>query len=154
MTLRNYLGMDDFVIWGALPQMAAAPDDMIRELALRLLNRDLYKCLDVGARAEAEGSDVRGRFQKLLNRARSEGQFGKWDVLEDRAIVTPYKVREFENPDALSQLAIRRPSGAPENVSKVSPVIAALKDMNMYRVYGRNEETMKRLSEIWKEAQR
>jgi HD superfamily phosphohydrolase len=91
-------------------------------------------------------------FQRL-RRIKQLG-FSELDVLEDRAIVTPYRVRDYESPDALSQLTIRRPSGTPENVAKVSPVVAALKDLNMYRVYGRSESVMERLNEIWKEAAR
>ena len=147
--LENYLALDDSTVWGTLPLLIKSENDSIIELARRLRDRDLYKCLDVGARAEMIGSDVTGRFRKRL----SDAAFDGIDVLEDRATVSPYKFREYESPDALSKIMIRLANGSSqhEDVAKISPIIGAMREKRIFRVYARNPEVMDRLLAIWKE---
>ena len=151
-SLPNYLSLDDSTVWGSLPILERSDCDMLSELASRLLNRDLYKCLDIGARAKIHGSDFTGRFRKQL----SEVDFNAIDVLQDRATVSPYKFREYESPDALSKIMIRLSdgSGRHEDVAKVSPVVKALGEERVFRVYARNSKVMKVLQDICKEAEK
>ena len=107
--LENYLAIDDAVIWGSLPLLERADDEKVAELAKRLRNRVLYKCFDVGARAEPIGSDVRGRFQRGLTSALENRSLVQDDVLTDRGTVSPYKFLDYESPDALIKIMIRRP---------------------------------------------
>lgn len=149
-TLANYLSLDDSTIWGGLALLGNSKDEITSELANRLRHRDLYKCLDVSARAERIGSDVTGRFRKLL----AEADFSEIDVLQDRATVSPYKFREYESDDALSKIMIRLPDGCGrhDDVAVLSPVIKALEEKKLFRVYARSGDVMAKLEGIWTEA--
>lgn len=149
-TLGNFLDLDDATVWGGLPFLESAGDELIAELARRLRNRELYKCLDVGALAEMVGGDVTGKFRKLL----SDADLDPYDVLLDRSTVSPYKFREYESPDALAKIMIRLPdgSGHHEDVTNRSRVIRALGERRFFRVYGRTPRIMDQVTEIWKGA--
>ena len=154
-TTEHYLRLDDATIWGGLALMEQAQDGEVRELARRLRNRTLYKCLDVGARHKMVGGDARGKFiKKGLSDARKEGRFSELDVLEDRATVSAYKFRSYESPDALTKITIRLPdeTGRHEDVGLLSPVVQALGEEKIFRVYGRTADVMADLSELWKGA--
>ena len=152
--IENYLLLDDAVIWGSLSLMEDSKDEIVAELAGRLRNRILYKCLDVGAQAELLSSDVKGRFQRLLNNALEENRISKADVLQDRATVSAYKFRDYESPDALTKVTIRLPNGSGhhEDVARLSPVINALGEEKIFRVYARHQGAMTELVDIWEEA--
>jgi uncharacterized protein len=134
--------------------MESSEDDILSDLSNRLRNRKLYKCFDVGARAEIIGSDVKGRFRKLLSEAVRSGNFSEADVLQDRATVSAYKFRDYESPDAMTKVTIRLPdgSGHHEDVAKLSPVVRALGEEKIFRVYARDQEVMNQLTDIWEEA--
>ena len=153
-TIEHYLRLDDATIWGGLALMEQAQDGEVSELARRLRNRTLYKCLDVGARHKMVGGDARGKFQKGLSDARKEGRFSELDVLEDRATISAYKFRSYESPDALTKITIRLPdeTGRHEDVALLSPVVQALGEEKIFRVYGRTADVMADLSELWKGA--
>ena len=152
--LENYLGLDDGLIWGALPLTKQAQDKTIVEFSHRLRCRQLYKCLDVGALAQFYGGNSKGRFRKLLADAKNDNQFDPQDVLEDRATVSAYKFRDYESPDALTKVTIRLPdgSGRHEDVAQLSQVVKALGEEKIFRVYARNTEVEGKLEAIWKEA--
>ena len=153
-TLDNYLALDDAVVWGCLPLLEQADDDVVSELARRLRHRILYKCVDIGARAESIGGDVAVRFTKRLREAQEDGRFSDVDVLEDRAPVSAYKFRDYDSPDALLKITIRRPdwSGDHEDLAKISPVVKALDDKRIFRVYARDGRVKDDLENIWREA--
>lgn len=155
-TLENYLALDDTVVWGGLRLMAHSDDEKLSELSSRLLNRDLYKCLDVGARAASIGSNVTGRYRLALSEAEKDGQFEDIDVLQDRATVSPYKFRDYESPDAFMKVMIRKPdgSGGHDDVADMSRVVDALREEKLFRVYGRTPEVMDKLEGIWKEMEK
>ena len=94
------------------------------------------------------------KFQKGLSDARKEGRFSELDVLEDRATVSAYKFRSYESPDALTKITIRLPdeTGRHEDVALLSPVVQALGEEKIFRVYGRTADVMADLSELWKGA--
>ena len=153
-TIENYLLLDDTTIWGSLPLMENSEDKIVSELASRLLKRILYKCLDVGVKAAMKGSDSKGKFQRRLSNALQNGDFSEADVLRDRAPVSAYKFRDYDSPDALTKVTIRLPDGSDshEDVANLSPVVAALSEEKIFRVYARNSEVMEKLLKIWEEA--
>ena len=151
-TLENYHALDDFTVWGCLPLLKHSTCPLVVELSTRLNDRNVYKCLDVGALSEMIGGDVKARFRRLLSKA----TFDDIDVLEDRATVSPYKFREYESSDALSKILIRKAngSGQHEDVANISPVIGAMREKQIFRVYARGTGVMDQLLSIWKEATR
>ena len=154
--LKNYLLLDDAVIWGCLSLMEDSEDERLAELAMRLRNRILYKCFDVGAQADIIGSDTKGKFRKLLSEAFANERILAGDVLQDRATVSAYKFRDYESPDALTKVTIRLPNGSGhhEDVARLSPVINALGDEKIFRVYARHPGAMTELTKIWQEVKK
>ena len=53
-SLGSYLELDDASVWTTLATLAASSDTHVAELASRLRERRLYKCLDVGMQAQDE----------------------------------------------------------------------------------------------------
>lgn len=62
--LTSALGLDDTVLWGALPMLVEAPDPTIANYARRLWLRNLPKCIDVRQRLEHEIPLERGADHK------------------------------------------------------------------------------------------
>lgn len=146
--LKTYLALDDFVIWSALQEMAAAPDEILAELSHRLLTRRLYKAIDVTARLHSRGGDASvARFRAQL--ADAKRQLGAFDVIEDQATRNPYKRRGFDSPDALSKVLIRRVDGTGyEDLADRSKVVAALQQQSTFRVYVRNDDVKQRVEQL------
>jgi uncharacterized protein len=153
-TIADYLSLDDTVVWGCLGLLEGSKDEQLSELAARLKSRSLYKCIDIGARVQSAGGDSAGRFRRLFNAARANNEFGEIDVFEDRATVSAYKFRDYESPDALSKVTIRRSDGTGrhEDVARISSVISELKEERIHRVYARTPAISERVEAIWKEA--
>lgn len=45
--IETALDLDDTVVWGALPLLRDAPDELLSAFSDRLLNRQLFKCFDI-----------------------------------------------------------------------------------------------------------
>ncbi len=85
-TLAHYLSLDDFVFWAAFQQMMSAKDELVKELATRLIQRKLYKAIDVSALLEHRGGEAAvARFKGRLAEAKRAGTFGPIDLIEDSA---------------------------------------------------------------------
>ena len=149
-SLASYLMLDDSIIWGSLQILERSDCGAVAELARRLRDRHLYKCLDVGALYKTVGGDCRARFRKLL----FDRSFVSTDVLEDHTTVSPYRFRDYESPDALSKIMIRQSdgSGRHEDVANISPVVRSMVEERVFRVYYRNDDLGNELKQIWKEA--
>jgi HD superfamily phosphohydrolase len=138
-SLDDYLALDDFVIWTSLGSLSEAEDADCRELSARLLNRHLYKAIDVGNQFAGRDDGV-VRFKMKLKDARDQCMFGPIDVFEDQTNRTPYKLRGYETPGAMSKIHIRKPDGGYEDLAKRSEVVNALQAKSIYRVYVRNDD--------------
>jgi uncharacterized protein len=69
-TLEQYLRLDDFVFWSAFQSMTFAKDEIVRELSRRLLQRELYKAIDVTAQlTPAGGGSGRCSVQNSTNQS-------------------------------------------------------------------------------------
>jgi HD superfamily phosphohydrolase len=147
-TLASYLRLDDFAVWASIQEMSTAKDASLAELATRLLNRRLYKVIDVSARLAQKGGEASvARFRARLTEARP--QLGPIDLLEDQATRNPYKRRSYDSPEALAKVLIRRGDGtAYEDLAERSNVVASLKEQSVFRVYVRNDEVMDRIENI------
>ena len=139
-SLSSYLELDDSLVWGSLRFMASSPDASLAHLAHRLLNRQLYKSVDVASELGSDGQDAmiaeaRGRFSD----AKQAGIFDEFEVFEDRPKRNPYQRRGYDTPEALSRVLIRRSDGTNyEDLAKESDVVGALREKSIYRIYVRD----------------
>lgn len=141
--LDRIQALDDTVIWGALNFLVAAADDTVRQLAERLRDRKLYKCIDVRERLIAKlGSDadegvVEGACEKIDIKI-SEWLSSQSDIapriIRDRAEREPYK-RFQESKGPLNQIRIKTNGGGLVDLVKRSKVVAAISTFKLYRAY-------------------
>ena len=151
-SMSSVLSLDDSVFFGAVPMMAEAEDDEIRELARSLQNRTLPKCLDILTKLTdeidlgrmAEPSD-REEAAKKIDRlvALIEEQLNDWSeknskgaprILIDRARRSPYtRFQEAKGP--LNQIRIRTGPNTILDLAEHSPVVAAIANFELFRAY-------------------
>jgi HD superfamily phosphohydrolase len=144
--LDAYLRLDDFVVWGSLSNMSDAKDEIVRELATRLLQRRLFKAIEISEhldRAEIAA------FRKRLQDAKNDGRFGPIDIFEDKPSRSPYKIRGYGTPEALSKIYVKPNDDAPLiDLRDCSAVVKALEEKSIYRVFVRDGETQEKILAI------
>ena len=130
--LRSYLALDDSTMWAALSVYSGCCDPRISELATRLMERRLYKCVDIGIEDKEDGNLLsRFRFELEKRDAASECLF-------DDAAVVPYKWYNFEDESALNKVLIKSQNEMrePEDILNVSDIVEVLKKKRrIQRVY-------------------
>lgn len=144
--VKSALALDDAVIWGALPLLAEAKDEVIVCLATRLRDRNLYKSVNVRERLTHQlqergvsptSDDVERKCisirEKISIWLRNENAGGVPRILSDDAAREPYK--EFqESKGPLNQIHIRTTEGLVD-LGKRSKVVAAIETFKLYRLY-------------------
>jgi hypothetical protein len=147
--IESALGLDDTVIWGALSLMVDAPDPCLAELATRLRDRKLYKCIDVRARlAQARGDAAANTIEADKACAGITERLTEWAssntleaprILVDEESRSPYK-RITETKGPLDQINIRTAGGRLVDLAQRSKVVAELETFKMLRAYHPNED--------------
>lgn len=152
--LSAYLALDDALVWASLSEIAMARDNAVARLARGLCDRRLYKCFDAGVRAKGAGGDSLPRFQKRLRESHAElGLEEGTSLLTDKVEITAYGVRGFEDPGALQQVLIGQkdhPKKMDDIVSQ-SPIVSAIKEERLFRVYVPDADGVQRLEQLWRE---
>jgi HD superfamily phosphohydrolase len=137
-TLENYLALDDACISGSLSAFAKADDPRISSLAQRILNRQLYKTLDM---QQVIGSENEDKFadacRRIDNKFASEIRSGA--VIKDLGA----KVKMYSSING-SEMVHKKihilDAGKPKQISKVSRMVRALSDSREFtRYYFENE---------------
>ena len=153
-TLGMYLSLDDSAVQAALSVLAEYPYSRISGLATRLRDRQLYKCLDLGARDGPEGN-LYSRFRKKLN----ESEISRRDeILFDDSEVTSYKRYDFGDSSALKKVLVKTRPDMSEPVDVIGPseVVAALvqaQRRRLVRVYAPDAETVEQLQSLLREVE-
>jgi len=133
-TIETYLALDDHGVLGALHELKKARNPEVSELAIRLLERDLYKTLDL----EEFGSDP-GRQRQKLRRIKStfEDAIRSGRVMiDDRASVGIYT--EIAGDDARMHKKLHiLDGGRPREISELSRLIELLgeRKKNFVRIF-------------------
>ena len=153
-SLDAYLRLDDAAVWAALAEYAECSQPRVAELARRLRDRNLYKCLDVGSRGEPQGN-LYLRFRHELNEHSIE-----WagDLLfDDESTVTPYTWYDFNDASALNKVLVkdRADLREPKDIADESKIVKALDDNGrpgrIQRVYAPDKEKIEDLGKILQE---
>ena len=151
-SLGLYCDLDDMTIWAVLATLSAYPHPQIAELASRLRNRRLYKCLDVGIHDES-GGNLYNRFRRVLRDGEPE-LFG--ETLFDDEAVSLYKRYDFsDDASALNKVLvkIRDDDVEPRDIADVSRIVQALRDEErIQRVYGSDRDQVDALRRVMEEA--
>lgn len=150
-SLGRALDLDDTVLWGALPFLAAAPDPAVARLAVRLRNRDLPRATDIrrmveeanapGARETTDERRKRlGRIRLVCLNVQSamEERWGTLPVAARPALLDTYTRSPYKRFDSggspMNQMYIRQ-GDAVCDIAAVSAVVGAAEAMEIMRVY-------------------
>lgn len=121
---RAYMALDDAVIWGAIEGFTRANDPYVRDMADRLLNRRLFKALDIETIFDESAENQRRAIRRIERDNTNE--MGR-SVLKDTATITIYGVVGADDAQAQKRLMIRTNSGLRE-ITELSAPIRALAD--------------------------
>ncbi|HRI92082.1 MAG TPA: HD domain-containing protein [Accumulibacter sp.] len=150
--IARALSLDDTVFWGGLPMLDEAPDPLVRDLATRLRDRRLPKCVDIYQRlvsvmapAHAPTLQDREARKKRLKRAISsiEERLQAWSnekseiiprILTDKAERPPYKSFQ-DSKGPLNQIRIRLGNQKILDLEESSRVVAAIETFELFRAY-------------------
>jgi uncharacterized protein len=148
--VESALALDDTVVWGALPMMAEADDETVADLALRLRDRRLYKCVDVRAWiAREKGDDAANSAKTDKQCAAIEEKLYQWSgeksthsarILIDAQTRSPYKRLTESKKGPLNQINIQTLGGHLVDLAKRSKVVGELEIYKMCRAYHAKED--------------
>ena len=151
-SLGSYLALDDAAVWAALSSwIDAGVSPRATELARRLRDRALYKCVDIGV-LDRQGGDLFGRFRRALDDSRL-GWRG--EVLFDDTAVAPYRWYDFDDASALNKVLVKTPGGGgPTDIASVSDVVRALRpESRIQRAYVPRPDQAEALERLLREVQ-
>lgn len=168
-----FLSLDDSVIMGSLPLLSEAKNKSIQELALRIRDRKIFRCIDVSKRmaskfglpteGEADAStdvarakEVAKRVARVAELARERnllapGEDGIAGILEDSAPRSPYK-RVLDSSRPLSRIHVIGADGELRDLADMSPAVNALGEYMAYRLYARNDSDHESIEQLIRDA--
>ena len=153
--LAEYLRLDDGTVWAALAEYAECRQHpRVAELAHRLRDRNLYKCLEIGSRDRGNGN-LYLRFRRALKERNDPWLDG---LLFDEDKITSYVWHDFDNDaSALNKVLVKIDSDRdePQDIVEVSYIVRALHEgrlgHRLQRVYAPDQDVAAELDKILKE---
>jgi uncharacterized protein len=154
-TLENYLALDDSVIWAAIENLSGASHPDVARLSRGLRDRRLYKCFDIGARADLAGGNAQERFRYRLQ-SPVDGLIEDSTLLTDRVKISAYGFYGFEERQAHQKVLIgdQGNSPNPEDIARRSRLVSAIPEKHLYRVYVPDADGIGKIKGIWEEVTR
>lgn len=142
------LSLDDSVVWGALSMLSDAEDPLLRDFALRLRDRKLFKCVDVRSQISHHfDPDVTGdaaRMDKIdACCATVNAKLTDWNqdhsaefprILIDEAKRSPYKDASGSK-GPVETINVRTEGGQLVDLKQRSRVVANLAEFHLLRAY-------------------
>jgi uncharacterized protein len=163
-SIDSALSLDDTVIWGGLSLMVDSGDKWIADLAERLRDRKLYKCIDVRAKIAHDKDDaaasspeadevcasIRDEIVRCLDEWSAKSPGAPPRILFDEVERSPYKELTEGAKGPLNQINIRTEGDHLVDLSKRSNVVAALNTYKAFRLYHADGdgEARKKIMEI------
>ena len=147
-SLGLYLDLDDSAVWSALTAFSelSVPYQRTSELAKRLRDRVLYKCVDIGDR-DTPGGNLYLRFKRELERREISWRD---DLLFDEPTLAPYKWYDFDDASALNKVLVKSHEDMDEPVDIIgeSDVVKTLRETRIQRVYAPDSEQAEQLRDL------
>jgi HD superfamily phosphohydrolase len=133
MSLQEYLALDDHSVTEFCKAASTSTDQILKDLALGLLNRKYFKAYDVtGANTEKIA-----RFQDcVVERLEKRGVEREWNFHIDSPGDTPYKAYDPDDDEPSTQIYVEDMNGTPREISRLSEPVAQLtKTYSLFRFY-------------------
>jgi HD superfamily phosphohydrolase len=132
MSLRRYLLLDDHTVTEFIKACTAAQDDVLQRLSTGLLNRRLYKVIDVSevSSSRVEAFVAAAAAQLPCDLARPYG------LVVDTPRDTPYRPYEPDAAATVPPIYVETPAGECLEISRISETVAQLrKHYELVRCY-------------------
>ena len=136
--LNAIVALDDTVIMGALSCLLYAHDEKINSLAKRLLNRQVFKCIDIIERFNTKDPGSLKTIYNLMwndilewNASRSVDNM----LLLDYDERSPYKKHEFATMPLVNQIWVKDNRNKPEKLNIRSDIVKAMDSYILFRAY-------------------
>ncbi|MGM0556344.1 MAG: HD domain-containing protein [Myxococcota bacterium] len=123
LSTDEYVSMDDTDVWISLKQWRNEDDPVLSELAGGLLDRRLYKTVDLDHR---DPVDIARTIDRARQLAKDEGRDPAYTVLTDRASDTPYSPYDPEHGDIGAHIPIIGPDGTAMPIERTSDMVHLL----------------------------
>lgn len=134
-SLEAYLSLNDSVVWGAIQESFDNGSGEVKSVAGCLLNRHLYKAIDVQKKLDGPGRDSKlSKFRMKLSEEFEKDPRLKRRILVDQYERNPYKRRSYDSPKALEKIHARK-NGSNVDLSECSSVVSVLQPFTIYRAY-------------------
>ena len=148
LELFSYLNLDDYSVWALIGKLAKfSGDEWLSNMATRILRRDLYKCIDLGALLGDNSGDLKNKLKLTLKgEAGDMGLTWRFTLIEDDPSLTGYTWYSWDEDSALKKVLIQdRERSENIDIGNRSDLIKALKNERFYRIYVPSEEAKKRV---------
>lgn len=124
MSLQDYLALDDFAITEFFKNCANSSDAILAELGSGIVNRNLYKGLDVTEMPQEKSNEFVAAVGQELAKRRLNVNY---TFVPDTPADTPYKPYDPDEEKPATQIYIETADGKSEEISKRREVLIYLK---------------------------
>jgi hypothetical protein len=142
-----YLRLDDSKIWSLLDLFRESTHNQLGILADRIMNRKIYKCVDIGKLYGGSHGDKPNKIAYHIREGLEALNLEDgYSFLEDRPDLTGYKEYQWGDGDALMKV-LYRDEERNENidVGRQSEIIQALAKRRFHRIYVPDDESRERI---------
>jgi HD superfamily phosphohydrolase len=131
--LAVYLALDDHAMTELFKAFTRGQDPLLRELGEGLLNRKLYKAVDVTFASPRAAADFK---VAAIDKIRSLGLDPAFALVDDSPSDTPYKPYDPDAEKPVNQIYVEGPTGGWQEISQASRSIETLqKEYSLLRYY-------------------
>lgn len=123
VSVHDYVDLDDGDVWRALKEWRAARDPVLARLSTGLLDRRLYKTIDVTALDAAQRARLQERAAALLL---SSGHDPAYTLLQDETRGKPYQPYAGPDPEGEAAIFVRGTDGVVREIAETSATVRAL----------------------------
>jgi HD superfamily phosphohydrolase len=134
-TLANYVGLDDTLVWSAFAQMRLAEDESLKDLAGRILDRRLYKVLDI----DSAYDDDEQRRRAIVRVRQRKAAYPALDILSESPRISAYGEGGADDTKAHNRIMIVGQDGRVTEITQKSPVVKALETKSLHRFFFKDE---------------
>ena len=131
--------------------LAEAEDKLVADFARRLLERRLFKCIDVRERLRhALGKNEDSEQRLVIAQQAVKNRLGEWSaehsqdfprILRDEGRRNPYKRFQDGQSSLLDQILIQEPSGDIIEITDCSELILSIRTFEFFRVYVASDDS-------------
>jgi len=123
--LESYLALDDLEMTQFFKACAGANDPLLKSLGMGLIQRKLYKAVDVSGSDPAQIVDFGGKSKDFIKKKKLDPEYA---FVDDTVADTPYRPYDPDAEKPESQVYVESHGGSPTEISERSKALKALRE--------------------------